>query len=283
LPSLEIDLSEKENYQVLIDFIVNNSKVKLEKTELLPPLEKDRVVFLNIPIDDESPSGRFLRPQMMIEEHLVRRFIPTFAYRMDLKKARSKDLSVSKKEEKRFLDFIKYLKQNDKLQLLITDSQAMDIIAPWTKDLEIEITTFSIVMINFLSSGQLKLFVDGVKAFSELKKGDKVMIAEGCNHDRKAEDIGTVQLPNKIDEIFGKGNIQVDHYFGRVFAEYDMLKEYKLVIHCGGCMLDNQVVKSRIEDLVESGVSFTNFGVLLSYFQGKDGLNRAIKPYGLSI
>jgi [FeFe] hydrogenase H-cluster maturation GTPase HydF len=283
LPRLDIDLSKKENYKKLIEFIIKNSKLKIEKNELLPPLEKDKVVFLNIPMDDETPEGRFLRPQMMIEEHLVRRFIPTFAYRMDLGKARSKDLAISERERERFVDFIKYLKQNDKLQLLITDSQAMDIIAPWTKDLNINITTFSIVMINFLSNGQLKLFVEGVKAFSKLKKGDKVMIAEGCNHDRKAEDIGTVQIPNKIEEIFGKDSIQVDHYFGRVFAQDDKLKEYKLIIHCGGCMLDSQVIKSRIDDLVESGVSFTNFGVLLSYFQGEENLNRVIKPYGLSI
>ena len=88
---------------------------------------------------------------------------------------------------------------------------------------------------------------------------------------------------DKIEEIFGKDNIIVEHYFGRVFAEYDKLKEYKLVIHCGGCMLDSQHIKARIEDLVDSGVSFTNFGVLLSYFQGKEQLNRVIKPYGLSI
>jgi len=278
--SLKLNLSNKENYLGLISFIIKSSKMKIKKIPLLPPLDKDRVVFLNIPMDDETPEGRFLRPQMMIEEYLVRRYTPTFAYRMDLRKARSLSNIEVNEEKKRFLEFINYLKQNDKLQLLITDSQAMDIISKWTNDIDLEITTFSIVMINFLSKGKLNLFVEGVKTFKNLKKGDKVMIAEGCNHDRKAEDIGTVQLPNKIEEIFGKGNITVDHYFGRIFPEDDKLKEYKLVIHCGGCMLDQQHVKARISDLVESGVSFTNFGVLLSYFEGEEQLNRVIKPFG---
>lgn len=280
---MELELNDKSKYIDLVEFIKNNSKVTLTRTPLLPMLDSDKIVFLNIPIDEESPEGRFLRPQMMIEEYLVRRYIPTFAYRMDLGMARSKNPEESEEEKKRFDTFISHLNREGKLQLLITDSQAMDIISKWTKDAPYMVTTFSVVMINFLSAGNLKLFVDGVKAFKNLKKGDKVMIAEGCNHDRKAEDIGTKQIPNKIDQIFGKGNIQIDHYFGRVFAEYEKLKEYKLVIHCGGCMLDSQAISSRIHDLIESGISFTNYGVLLSYFQGEEALNRVVEPFGAGI
>ncbi len=280
--SVEIELCRPENYVNLINFIKDNSKVTLTSTPLLPMLDTDKIVFLNIPIDEESPEGRFLRPQMMIEEYLVRRYVSTFAYRMDLAAARSEDPEESAEEKKRFDTFISHLNREGRLQLLITDSQAMDIISKWTKDAPYMVTTFSIVMINFLSGGNLKLFVEGVKAFSMLKPGDKVMIAEGCNHDRKAEDIGTVQIPKKIEQIFGKGSIQIDHYFGRVFADYDRLKEYKLVIHCGGCMLDQQAISSRIQDLIESGVSFTNYGVLLSYFQGEESLNRVVEPFGIT-
>ena len=279
--SLEIDLNDSSNYTDFIEFIKQHSKITVTRTPLLPDLDTDRIVFLNIPIDEESPEGRFLRPQMMIEEYLVRRYVPTFAYRMDIAVARSENPEESAEEKKRFGTFISHLNREGKLQLLITDSQAMDIISKWTKDAPYMVTTFSIVMINFLSSGNLKLFIEGVKAFKNLKSGDKIMIAEGCNHDRKAEDIGMVQIPKKIDQIFGKGNIQVDHYFGRVFAEYDKLKQYKLVIHCGGCMLDSQAISSRIQDLIESGVSFTNYGVLLSYFQGEETLNRVIEPFGM--
>lgn len=282
-PVLELELIEKINYKQLIDFIKFNSKLQEIKTPLLPGMDRDKIVFLNIPIDEESPEGRFLRPQMMIEEYLVRRYVPTFAYRMNLGKARSIKSEEVAEEKKRFDEFISHLNRVDKIQLLITDSQAMDIISKWTKDSNFMVTTFSIVMINFLSRGNLEMFVNGVKAFESLKLGDKVLIAEGCNHDRKGEDIGTVQIPRKMDELFGKGKVQVDHYFGRVFAEYDKLKEYKLVIHCGGCMLDQQAISSRIEDLIESGVSFTNYGVLLSYFEGKDALNKVIEPYGLKI
>ncbi len=282
-PVLELELIQKNNYKQLIDFIKSNSKLEQIKTPLLPELDTEKIVFLNIPIDEESPEGRFLRPQMMIEEYLVRRFVPTFAYRMDLGKARSIIPEEVSEEKKRFNEFIFHLNKNGKLQLLITDSQAMDIISKWTMNSDFMVTTFSIVMINFLSRGNLGLFVNGITAFESLKPGDKVMIAEGCNHDRKAEDIGTIQIPRKINEIFGKGNIQIDHYFGRVFAEESKLKEYKLVIHCGGCMLDQQAIVSRIEDLIESGISFTNYGVLLSYFEGKDVLNKVIEPFGLAL
>ncbi len=282
-PYIELELSERSNYSKLIEFIRKNSKLQPAKTPLLPDMDKNKIVFLNIPIDEETPEGRFLRPQMMIEEYLVRRFVPTFAYRMDLGKARSIIAEESAGEKKRFDEFITHLNRNGKLQLLITDSQAMDIISKWTKDAHYMVTTFSIVMINFLSRGNLELFVNGARSFKDLKPGDKVMIAEGCNHDRKAEDIGTVQIPKKIEAVFGKDAVQVDHYFGRVFAEYEKLKEYKLVIHCGGCMLDQQAIASRMEDLIESGVNFTNYGVLLSYFQGEEALNKVIEPFGLKV
>ena len=282
-PSVELDLSDRSNYTVLVDFLKANSKLQPAKTPLLPDLDRNKIVFLNIPIDDESPEGRFLKPQMMAEEYLVRRYVPTFAYRMDLARARSIIAEEVAAEKKRFDDFIFLLGREGRIQLLITDSQAMDIISKWTKNAPYMVTTFSIMMINFLSRGNLELFVNGVKAFKALKPGDKVMIAEGCNHDRKTEDIGTVQIPKKIEALFGKGAIQIDHYFGRVFAENDKLKEYKLVIHCGGCMLDQQAIASRIEDLIESGVSFTNYGVLLSYFQGEEALNKVIEPFGLKV
>jgi small GTP-binding protein len=292
-PYIKLNLNDRTKYMELVEFMKKNSKIKKTRTPLLPLLSSDKIVFLNIPMDEETPEGRFLRPQMMIEEYLVRRYVPTLAYRMDLGMARSGIAGEAEEEKKRFDDFVSVLngRSNDpsdgqvkgRLQLLITDSQAMDIISGWTKNSSYMITTFSIVMINFLSGGNLKLFVEGVKAIKNLKPGDKIMIAEGCNHDRKAEDIGTVQIPAMIEKLYGKGNIQIDHYFGRVFAEYDKLKEYKLVIHCGGCMLDQQTISARIHDLIESGVSFSNYGVVLSYFQGEDILNRVIEPFGLKI
>jgi [FeFe] hydrogenase H-cluster maturation GTPase HydF len=282
-PYIKLNLNDKTKYADLVEFLKKYSKIKKTRTPLLPLISSDKIVFLNIPMDEETPEGRFLRPQMMIEEYLVRRYVPTFAYRMDLGMARSTIPGEAEEEKKRFDDFISVLNNKGRLQLLITDSQAMDIISRWTKDSSYMITTFSIVMINFLSGGNLDLFVKGVQAMKNLSPGDKIMIAEGCNHDRKAEDIGTVQIPARIEKLYGKGNIRIDHYFGRVFAEYDKLKEYKLVIHCGGCMLDQQTMSARIQDLIESGVNFTNYGVLLSYFQGEQILNRVIEPFGLKI
>ncbi len=282
-PVLEIELIDRQNYSILVDFIKSNSKFQFSKTPLLPALTENKIAFLNIPIDEESPEGRFLRPQMMVEEYLVRRYIPTFAYRMNLGKARSAVVTEVEEERKRFEEFINLLNENGKLQILLTDSQAMDIISKWTANADFFVTTFSVVMINYLSGGKLNLFVDGIRTFQSLKEGDRVMIAEGCNHDRKGEDIGTVQIPRKINELFGENTIRIDHYFGRIFATEKKLEEYKLVIHCGGCMLDEQTISSRIDDLIASKVSFTNYGLLLSYFEGEDVLNRVIKPFALRL
>lgn len=235
-------------------------------------------------MDAETPEKRLLRPQAFVQEYLIRRFIPTFAYRMDLKKARSKNKDLQKQEFLRFQKAISLLKKQNDLKLLITDSQAMDIIHPWTLDKNkkplVEITTFSVIMAH--EKGDLSFFIKGIEAFDKLKENDKVLIAEACNHNRIKEDIGTFQIPNKIDEYFGKNKIKIDHAFGRDFASYN-LKDYKLIIHCGGCMLDKQQMQSRITDLKESNIPITNYGLILSFFQSQKAFKRVIKPFSYQL
>ena len=190
----------------------------------MPNLDANAIVLLNIPMDAETPSGRLLRPQAMVQEELLRRYgihisafcvsqlnhychtVSTVAYRMDLKKARSKVESERQEEERRFKSTLAALQQDNRLKLVITDSQAMDVCHKWTladpttenqgttvqraAQLEpgvvpaVALTTFSVVMINYLSGGRLSKFVGGLKKFDHLGKGSRVLICEACNHDR---------------------------------------------------------------------------------------------------
>ncbi|TKG96083.1 GTP-binding protein [Puteibacter caeruleilacunae] len=255
---------------VLLDFLLKNFQSKNEKLELLPFLEEDEFYVLNIPMDEETPSGRFLRPQSMAQEYITRNFAYPVAYRMNLTKARAGD----PEEQTRFNQFIASF--NKRPKMIITDSQAMDIMNEWTPD-DIALTTFSVMMINYVSRGRLNEFVNGVRTLSTLKEGDKILIVEACNHSRINEDIGTVQIPNYIEKKFP--GVSIDYNFGREFQENEHLKEYKLVIHCGGCMISAQKLMARLRDLRAVGIPYTNYGVFLSFVQGSAALKKVVEPW----
>ncbi len=176
------------------------------------------------------------------------------------------------KEKERFLNLVNSFAEPPKA--IITDSQAMDIMWRWVPD-NINLTTFSIIMINYMSRGRLNLFVKGLEAFKRLKEEDKILIVEACNHSRIAEDIGTVQIPNYLQKRIP--GITIEHNFGREFYDNDRIKEYKLIIHCGGCMITSQKLSARIRDLINIGVPFTNYGLVLSYMQGEEALKKVLK------
>ncbi len=258
--------------QPLLDFILANFVSKNCKMELLPFVQRDEFYILNIPMDAETPGGRYLRPQAMAEEYITRQWAYPVSYRMDLGKARSGDAG----ERRRFDAFLGSLSRRPKA--LITDSQAMDLMHTWTPA-DVMLTTFSIMMINYVSRGRLTAFVRGIGALDSLRTGDKVLIAEACNHSRIAEDIGTVQIPSFIQRHWP--GVLIEHNFGREFQENDRLASYKLVIHCGGCMISAQKLLARIRDLDAVGVPYTNYGVFLAYTQGRASLRQVLRPFGI--
>jgi [FeFe] hydrogenase H-cluster maturation GTPase HydF len=273
ISTLKVNLKNKKAKEIILNFLNQNFSKKKKDINVFPFLKKNDLVFLNIPMDEETPEKRLLRPQSFIQEHLIRNYISTFAYRMDLKKARENDTH----EKKRFLFFLKNLKKSN-LKLLITDSQAIDIIHSWTENENILITTFSVVMAHVQSIGDLNIFIEGIDAFKKLKKNDKILILEACNHNRIKEDIGTYQIPKKINEYFKKDFIKIDHAFGRDIQSFD-LNKYKLVIHCGGCMIDKQKMQARIFDLKKTNIPITNYGLILSYLNSENAFQRVIKPF----
>ena len=256
--------------QPLLEFILENFESKNLQLELLPFVEKDQFYILNIPMDEETPPGRYLRPQAMAEEYITRHWAFPVSYRMDLGKARSGDPT----ERKRWNEFLASLQRRPKA--IVTDSQAMDIMKDWAPD-DMLLTTFSIMMINYVSRGRLNGFYDGINALEHIKAGDKILIAEACNHSRIKEDIGTVQIPRYIQQHFP--GVEVEHNFGREFQENKELEKYRLVIHCGGCMISGQKMQARIRDLEAIGVPFTNYGIFLSYIQGRKSLERVMVPW----
>ncbi len=260
--------------QPLLDFILAHYVSRKVQMDLLPFIARGQFYVLNIPMDVETPGGRYLRPQAMAEEFITRQWAYPVSYRMDLGKARAGDAS----ERKRFDGFLASLKSRPKA--IITDSQAMDIMHRWTPE-DIPLTTFSIMMVNYVSRGRLAAFVEGIRALDSLKAGDRVLIAEACNHSRIAEDIGTVQIPNHINRRWP--GVQIDHNFGREFQDNDHLQSYKLVIHCGGCMISAQKFLARIRDLDAIGVPYTNYGLLLSFIQGLPALRKVLVPWGISL
>lgn len=260
--------------QPLLDFVLANFVSKNCKMELLPFVERDEFYILNIPMDAETPPGRYLRPQALAEEYITRQWAYPVSYRMDLGKARSGDAS----ERRRFDSFLGNLKRKPKA--IITDSQAMDLMHTWTPD-DVMLTTFSIMMINYVSRGRLAAFAEGIKALDDLQAGDKVLIAEACNHSRIAEDIGTVQIPKFIERHWP--GVIIEHNFGREFQENDRLASYKLVIHCGGCMITAQKLLARIRDLDSIGVPYTNYGIFLAYAQGRPALRQVLRPWGIEL
>jgi [FeFe] hydrogenase H-cluster maturation GTPase HydF len=265
-----VSVIDRSKRQEVLQFILENYISRNSNVDLLPFIEKDEFYILNIPMDEETPPGRFLRPQSMAEEFITRHWAFPVSYRMNLSKARAGDRIERQRWEQFLASFTKLPKA------IITDSQAIDILKDWAPEKTI-LTTFSIMMVNYMSRGRLSTFVKGVKEINSLKSGDKILIAEACNHSRIKEDIGTVQIPRLLLKKYP--GVLIEHSFGRDLSDEEELKTYKLVIHCGGCMISSQKMAARLRDLENSGTPITNYGVILSFFQGENILKRVTQPW----
>ena len=270
LPSITVSaIDQKDTYQKIIPFIASLKK-QTKPVPLLPSkfTGPDKTIFLNIPLDIESPTGRLLRPQTMLIEYSLRRLSPVTLFNMNLKAARSESCQ---NELQRFQKCI----TSSAPSLAVTDSQAIDVMNKWTPQ-NIPLTTFSVMMANIQSGGKLSEFSKGIDRLRNLKKGDRILICEACNHDRIGDDIGTVQLPTTLKKKFP--GVEIDWAFGRSY-ENKKLSDYSLALHCGGCMISKQQMISRIQDLLESGVPVANYGLALSYLASPDALERVLKPW----
>jgi len=153
-------------------------------------------------------------------------------------------------------------KMVDKPSLVITDSQIFAKVSAEVPQ-EIPLTSFSILFARY--KGWLETSVRGVKALETLQDGDKVLICEGCTHHRQCDDIGTVKIPNWIRSRNGK-EPEFSFCSGSDFP--DDLSPYKMVIHCGACMLNDREMQYRCRCAGDQSIPFTNYGIVIAYIQG---------------
>ena len=145
--------------------------------------------------------------------------------------------------------------------MVITDSQVFAQVSEVVPE-EILLTSFSILMARY--KGLLEEAVQGVTAIDQLKDGDTVLISEGCTHHRQCDDIGTVKLPRLLRSYTGK-ELNIETSSGMGFPED--LSPYAMVIHCGGCMLNEREVRFRMKCAQDQGVPITNYGIAIAHMR----------------
>lgn len=216
--------------------------------DLLNPLD---FVVLVVPIDSAAPKGRLILPQ----QQTIR----------DILEAKASAIVVQETELAETLNSL-----GKKPKMVITDSQVFKKVSAVTPD-DILLTSFSILFARY--KGNLKTLVDGASALDSLKNGDRILISEGCTHHRQCDDIGTVKLPNWI-RSYTKKEVEFEFTSGTEFP-LD-LSSYKMIIHCGGCMLNEREMKYRLKCAEDAKIPITNYGTCIAYINGI--LNRSLEP-----
>ena len=220
--------------------------------DLIKPLD---LVILVVPIDKAAPKGRLILPQQQTIRDILERG--------------ALSLVVRDTELKSTLDH--FLAQGVCPKLVVTDSQAFARVSKAVPE-NITLTSFSILFARY--KGELETQLKGVTALSSIEDGDRILIAEGCTHHRQCGDIGTCKMPEWIRNYTGKKPV-FEFTSGTEFP--DDVSSYKMVVHCGGCMLNEREMKYRIACCQDQGVPITNYGILIAQVTGI--LKRSLGPF----
>lgn len=252
---LEISVSAKtkEGIQELKEHLASLAKQEEGSRRIVGDLVKPSdFVVLVVPIDKAAPKGRLILPQ----QQTIRDLLDADAVTIVVK-------------EDRLEETLHQLGR--KPRLVITDSQ---VFAKAAKDTpkDVPLTSFSILFARY--KGNLRSLVRGAAAIDRLRDGDKVLISEGCTHHRQCDDIGSVKLPRWLNEYTGK-QLDISFSSGTEFPEN--LKDYRLVIHCGGCMLNEREMKYRLKCAQDAEVPMTNYGVAIAFMKGM--LRRSLEVF----
>ena len=220
--------------------------------DLIKPLD---LVILVVPIDKAAPKGRLILPQQQTIRDILERG--------------ALSLVVRDTELKSTLDH--FLAQGVCPKLVVTDSQAFARVSKAVPE-NITLTSFSILFSRY--KGELEIQLKGIAALSSIEDGDRILIAEGCTHHRQCGDIGTCKMPEWIRNYTGKKPV-FEFTSGTEFP--DDVSSYKMVVHCGGCMLNEREMKYRIACCQDQGVPITNYGILIAQVTGI--LKRSLGPF----
>ena len=217
--------------------------------DLLSPSD---FVVLVVPIDSAAPKGRLILPQQQTIRDIL-----------------EADAAAIVVKENELTNTLQNLGKRPKL--VITDSQVFKKVAAETPA-DILLTSFSILFARY--KGNLQTSVQGVTALESLEDGDKILIGEGCTHHRQCDDIGTVKLPRWIKEYTGKN----PEFIFTSGTEFPLdLSPYKMIIHCGACMLNEREMQYRIKCAADQNIPFTNYGITIAYINGI--LKRTVEPF----
>lgn len=217
--------------------------------DLLSPSD---FVVLVVPIDSAAPKGRLILPQQQTIRDIL-----------------EADAAAIVVKENELTNTLQNLGKRPKL--VITDSQVFKKVAAETPA-DILLTSFSILFARY--KGNLQTAVQGVTALESLEDGDKILVGEGCTHHRQCDDIGTVKLPRWIKEYTGKN----PEFIFTSGTEFPLdLSPYKIIIHCGACMLNEREMQYRIKCAADQNIPFTNYGITIAYINGI--LKRTVEPF----
>lgn len=248
-----VSANDGTNINELKERLAAITKQKADKKPIVADLlHKGDTVILVIPIDESAPKGRIILPQQLVLRELLDNNCTAIC-------CKETDL-------KHTLNALK-----EKPALVITDSQVFDYVSKQLED-DILLTSFSILFARY--KGDLTTLVNGAKALKGLKENANVLISEGCTHHRQCNDIGTVKMPAWVEKYTGK-KLNFEFTSGGEFPEN--LEKYDLIIHCGGCMLNEKEMKSRLNKANKAEIPIVNYGVAIALMNSI--LNRALLPF----
>ena len=239
-----VSAADKTNIHELKELIAALAPTEDNKLRIVGDLiHPSDFVVLVVPIDKAAPKGRLILPQ----QQTIR----------DILEADATAIVVKEHELRETLDSL-----GKKPSLVITDSQVFAKVSADTPR-DIPLTSFSILFARY--KGNLKTVVNGARTLDTLEDGDTILISEGCTHHRQCDDIGTVKLPRWIQNHTGR-HLNFEFTSGTEFPLE--LGKYKLIVHCGGCTLNEREMKYRIKCAEDAGIPMTNYGTAIAYMQG---------------
>ena len=244
------DLSGIDTLKEKIATLAKTEDTKLRiVADLIHPSD---FVVLVVPIDKAAPKGRLILPQQQTIRDIL-----------------EADATAIVVKEYELRDTLSHL--GKKPRLVITDSQVFAKVSADTPA-DIMLTSFSILFARY--KGNLPALIKGVTALEQIEDGDKILVSEGCTHHRQCDDIGSVKLPRWIRQYTGK---EPEFVFSSGTEFPTDLSPYKMIVHCGGCMLNEREMKYRLACAKDQNIPMTNYGILIAYIQGI--LKRSVEPF----
>ena len=261
LPAIPPDTEKLIYVSSRTGYGIHTLKEALGKLAAMPRPEKKIIAdllapgdtaVLVMPIDESAPKGRLILPQVQtLREILDGHFTAVVCQPEEIPQA----LANSRRQP----------------ALVVTDSQAFGPVSRLVPE-EIPLTSFSILFARY--RGDLETLTVGANRLGELRDGDRILMSEGCTHHRQCQDIGTVKIPRWIEQFSGA---KPEYVFSSGGTFPDDLSEYRLIVHCGGCMINEREMQSRIRRAGEAGVPIVNYGIAIAHMHGI--LKRSLSPF----